>query len=61
MDRLGSVDNFVDGVVDGWEMRERSRTFYPVRNRRVCERVLTDKHSLIIQKTVYSILVIDII
>lgn len=32
MDGLRSVDGFVDGVVDGWEMRKRLRGLYPIKN-----------------------------
>ena len=41
-----------------WELKERSHVLYHNRNRRLYERVLTDKHSLIIHKTAYSILII---
>ena len=57
-DRL--VDR-VDKIKGSGELRELPRTLYPNVNRRVCERVLTAKHSLTIHKTVYSIIVIDII
>lgn len=32
MNSLKGVDGFVDGVVDGWEMRKRLRGLYPVKN-----------------------------
>ena len=57
MDNFVSVDNFVDRVVDSWEMREPSRELYPNQNRRLCDRVLTVAHTPAIHETVYLILV----
>ena len=62
----GSVDNLGCGCGVGcgcgsWEMRERPHELYPNRNRWLYDTILTDKHSLIIHKTVYSILIILII
>ena len=57
MDNFVSVDNFVDGVVDGWGMRKRFRELYPDQNCRLCDRVLAVKHTPAIHETVYLILV----
>ena len=57
----GGDDNLVvvvDRIKGIWELRELPRTFYPNANRRLYERVLTDKHSSNIHKTAYSILII---
>ena len=48
----------VDRIKGIWKGKELPHELYPNVNRRLCERVLTDKHSLIIHKTVYSILII---
>ena len=44
-----------------WELRELPRELYPNRNRSLYDTILTDKHSLIIHKTAYLILIILII
>ena len=54
MDNFVSVDNFVDRVVDGWEMRERFRELYPDQNRPIYDNILTDAPIPIIQFIVYS-------
>ena len=59
----GSVDNLGCGCGVGcgcgsWELRKRSHVLYHKRNRRLYDSILTDKHSLIIHKTAYSILII---
>ena len=61
MDRFEGVDNFVDRVVDGWEVREPVRELYPNQKRRLCDSILTDLHTLTIHITVYLILVFQII
>ena len=57
MDSLRGVDNFVDRVVDGWEMRKPSRELYPNQNCSFCDRILTVAHTPAIHETVYLILV----
>ena len=55
MDGLRVVDNFVDRVVDGWEVRKRVRELYPNQKRRLCDSILTDMHTLTIHISVYLI------
>ena len=55
MDGFVSVDNFVDRVVDGWEVRKRVRELYPNQKRRLCDSILTDMHTLTIHISVYLI------
>ena len=57
MDNLRVVDGLGDRVWISWEGRKRLRGLYPNQNHRFYDRVLTDKHSLIIHITVYLILV----
>ena len=61
MDNFVSVDNFVDRVVDGWEMREPPRVFYPNQNCPIYDNILTVARTPAIQETVYLILVFQII
>ena len=52
---------FVFGQVKGWEFRELPHELYHNRNRRLYDTILTDKHTITIHITAYSILTILII
>ena len=58
MDNFVSVDNFVDRVVDKLGNEKTLAWALPSAKRRLCDRILTVAHTLIIHITAYLILVI---